>query len=49
MAAVSRAREALRSICKSDFGVPTKGSKQELAKALAEQLHYETDNDSDAE
>jgi hypothetical protein len=27
----------------NDFGVPTKGSKEELVEALAEQLHYETD------
>lgn len=31
-----------------DFGVPCKGSKEELALALAEQLHYETDEE-DAE
>ena len=28
-----------------DFGVPCKGSKEELALALAEQLHYETDEE----
>ena len=30
-----------------DFGVPTRGSKEELAQSLAEQLHYETDDDED--
>lgn len=30
-----------------DFGVPTKGSKEELATLLSEQLHYDTDNDSE--
>ena len=29
-----------------DFGVPCKGSKQELALVLAEQLHYETDDEA---
>lgn len=28
-----------------DFGVPTRGSKEELAQSLAEQLHYETDEE----
>lgn len=31
-----------------DFGVPTKGSKEELAALLAEQLHYETDDEDGA-
>ena len=30
-----------------DFGVPTKGSKEELSTLLAEQLHYETDAGDD--
>ena len=32
-----------------DFGVPTKGSKEELSTLLAEQLHYETDNENNNE
>ena len=31
----------------NDFGVPTKGSKEELSTLLAEQLHYETDSGDD--
>ena len=30
-----------------DFGVPTKGSKEELSTLLSEQLHYETDSGDD--
>ena len=30
-----------------DFGVPTKGSKEERSSLLAEQLHYETDSGDD--
>ena len=30
-----------------DFGVPTKGSKEELCTLLSEQLHYETDSGDD--
>ena len=32
-----------------DFGVPTKGSKEELSTLLSEQLHYETDSGDDDE
>lgn len=30
-----------------DFGVPTQGSKEEIAQQLADQLHYETDDDAE--
>ena len=30
-----------------DFGVPTKGSKEELCTLLSEQVHYETDSGED--
>ena len=30
-----------------DFGVPSKGSKEELSTLLSEQLHYETDSGDD--
>ena len=30
-----------------DFGVPTKGSKEELSTLLSEQLHYEADSGDD--
>ena len=30
-----------------DFGVPTKGSKEELCTLLSEQVHYETDSGDD--
>ena len=32
-----------------DFGVPTKGSKEELCTLLSEQVHYETDSGDDDE
>ena len=32
-----------------DFGVPTKGSKEELSTLLAEQLRYETDSGAEEE
>ena len=32
-----------------DFGVPTKGSKEELSTLLSEQLHYETDSGDEDE
>lgn len=39
-------KEAMVAMLK-DFGVPTKGTKEELAALLAEQLHYETDDEED--
>ena len=32
-----------------DFGVPTKGSKEELCTLLSEQVHYETDSGGEDE
>ena len=32
-----------------DFGVPTKGSKEELSTLLSEQLHYETNSGAEEE
>ena len=39
-------KEAMIAMLK-DFGVPTKGTKEELAALLAEQLHYETDDEDE--
>ena len=33
----------------ADFGVPVSGNKETLAHNLAEQLHYETDDEEDDE
>ena len=38
-------KEHLVALC-GDFGIPTTGSKAKLAEMLAEQLHYETDDES---
>ena len=38
-------KETLQAMC-SDFGVPTSGSKEQLADILSEQLHAETDNEA---
>ena len=39
-------KETLIMLC-NDFGIPTSGNKEKLAEEAAEQLHYETDDDSD--
>ena len=39
-------RESMAALCE-DFGIRTTGTKKQLAEALAEQCHYETDNDDD--
>ena len=39
-------RETLIMLC-NDFGIPTSGNKEKLAEEAAEQLHYETDDESD--
>ena len=39
-------KETLIMRC-NDFGIPTSGNKEKLAEEAAEQLHYETDDDSD--
>ena len=41
-------KEHLAALC-GDFGVPVSGTKQELAELLAEQMHYETDDEEDDE
>ena len=41
-------KETLQSMC-SDFGVPTSGSKEQLADILSEQLHAETDDEAGEE
>ena len=41
-------KETLQAMC-SDFGVPTSGSKEQLADMLSEQLHAETDDEADEE
>ena len=41
-------KEHIAALC-SDFGVSVSGTKQELAESLAEQLHYETDDEEEAE
>ena len=37
-------KENLVALC-ADFGVPVSGNKETLAQNLAEQLHYETDDE----
>ena len=39
-------KETLIMLC-NDFGIPTSGNKEKLAEEAAEQLHYETDDESD--
>ena len=39
-------KEHIAALC-GDFGIPITGSKANLAEALAEQLHYETDEEGD--
>ena len=39
-------KETLIMLC-NDFGIPTSGIKEKLAEDAAEQMHYETDDDSD--
>jgi len=39
-------KEHIAALC-GDFGIPITGSKAKLAEALAEQLHYETDDEGD--
>ena len=39
-------KETLIMLC-NDFGIPTSGNKEKLAEEASEQLHYETDDDSD--
>ena len=39
-------KETLVMLC-NDFGIPTSGNKEKLAEEAAEQLHYETDDESD--
>ncbi len=39
-------KETIVALC-NDFGIPTSGNKEKLAEDAAEQLHYETDDDSD--
>ena len=39
-------KEHIAALC-SDFGVSASGTKRELAEDLAEQLHYETDDDEE--
>ena len=41
-------KENLMALC-ADFGVPVSGNKETLAHNLAEQLHYETDDEEDDE
>ena len=41
-------KETMVALC-ADFGVPTSGNKEALAETLAEQLHYETDDDEEGE
>ena len=36
----------LVALC-NDSGIPTSGTKEKLAEDVAEQMHYETDDDSD--
>ena len=39
-------KETLVMLC-NDFGIPTSGNKEKLAEEAAEQMHYETDDESD--
>ena len=41
-------KETLIMLC-NDFGIPTSGNKEKLAEDAAEQMHYETDDESDDE
>ena len=49
MRLIKRAKKAHLIPLLEDFGVPTKGSKEELSTLLSEQLHYETDSGDDDE
>ena len=39
-------KEHMVMLCK-DFGVPSKGSPEQMAEILAVQLHYTTDDDEE--
>ena len=47
MRLVKKAKKEHIALLCGDFGVPVSGTKQELAENLAEQLHYETDDDDE--